>query len=438
MKIQDILQRLKIESLNKMQYQAGDVLVNTDSDLVILSATGSGKTLAYLLPLAGMLNSESDMVQAVVVVPGRELALQSHDVFSRMACGLRSMPLYGGRAAMDEHKNLRKVRPQIVFATPGRLNDHLDKDNIDADGIKYLVIDEFDKCLKMGFHEEMSALIDKLPYVERRVLLSATDANEIPGFVNMGRVVRLDFLTDEQIPERINLFVVKSKEKDKLDALNALLCSFGVSSSIVFLNYRDAVERVADYLRSKGFVVSAFHGGLDQKAREDAIYKFSNGSSSVLVGTDLAARGLDIPDVDNIIHYHLPQGEDEYIHRVGRTGRWEACGRAFLLLGPEETIPEYIKDMPDEYVLPNDIETPPQPKMVTLYIGKGKKDKISKGDVLGFLCKIGGLKGDDIGRIDVKERCSYAAVSREKLKSVLTKTSGEKLKGIKTIVELIK
>lgn len=158
----------------------------------------------------------------------------------------------------------------------------------------------------------------------------------------------------------------------------------------------------------------------------------------MLVGTDLAARGLDIPDVDNIIHYHLPQGEDEYIHRVGRTGRWEACGRAFLLLGPEETIPEYIKDMPDEYVLPNDIETPPQPKMVTLYIGKGKKDKISKGDVLGFLCKIGGLKGDDIGRIDVKERCSYAAVSREKLKSVLTKTSGEKLKGIKTIVELIK
>ena len=134
MKIQDILQRLKIESLNKMQYQAGDVLVNTDSDLVILSATGSGKTLAYLLPLAGMLNPESDRVQAVVVVPGRELALQSHDVFSRMACGLRSMPLYGGRAAMDEHKNLRKVRPQIVFATPGRLNDHLDKGNIDADG----------------------------------------------------------------------------------------------------------------------------------------------------------------------------------------------------------------------------------------------------------------------------------------------------------------
>lgn len=438
MKVLDILQRLNIESLNKMQYQAGDVMVNTNSDLVLLSATGSGKTLAYLLPLAGMMNPDSDMLQAVVIVPGRELALQSHDVFTRMGCGLRSMALYGGRAAMEEHRILRKVKPHIVFATPGRLNDHLDKGNITAAGVRFLVIDEFDKCLKMGFHDEMSAVISKLSYVERRVLLSATDADEIPHFVNMGKVVRLNFLTENQIPDRINVFVTKSKQKDKLDALYLLLCSFGESSSIVFLNYRDSVERVADYLRDKGFVVSAFHGGLDQKAREDAVYRFYNGSASVLVGTDLASRGLDIPDVDNIVHYHLPLGEEEYVHRVGRTGRWQADGRAFFLLGPDETLPEYIKDTPATYVLPSDVGTPPQPRMVTLYIGKGKKDKISKGDVLGFLCKIGGLKGSDIGRIDVKERCSYAAVSRDKWKSVIEKTAGEKLKGIKTVVELIK
>lgn len=438
MKVLDILQRLNIESLNKMQYQAGDVMVNTNSDLVLLSATGSGKTLAYLLPLAGMMNPDSDMLQAVVIVPGRELALQSHDVFTRMGCGLRSMALYGGRAAMEEHRNLRKVKPHIIFATPGRLNDHLDKGNITAAGVRFLVIDEFDKCLKMGFHDEMSAVISKLSYVERRVLLSATDADEIPHFVNMGKVVRLNFLTENQIPDRINVFVTKSKQKDKLDALYLLLCSFGESSSIVFLNYRDSVERVADYLRDKGFVVSAFHGGLDQKAREDAVYRFYNGSASVLVGTDLASRGLDIPDVDNIVHYHLPLGEEEYVHRVGRTGRWQADGRAFFLLGPDETLPEYIKDTPATYVLPSDVGTPPQPRMVTLYIGKGKTDKISKGDVLGFLCKIGGLKGSDIGRIDVKERCSYAAVSRDKWKSVIEKTAGEKLKGIKTVVELIK
>lgn len=438
MKIQDILKKLNIDSLNTMQYKAGDAIVNTGSDVVVLSATGSGKTLAYMLPLVGMLNPKSDTLQAVVIVPGRELALQSHDVFERMGCGLRSMPLYGGRAAMDEHRNIRKVSPQIVFATPGRLNDHLDKGNITADNVRFLIIDEFDKCLKMGFHDEMSAVIEKLPFVERRILLSATDAEEIPNFVNMGKTVRLDFITGSQVPDRINLYVARSSIKDKLDALYTLLCSFGESNTIVFLNYRDSVERVAGYLSDRGFVVSAFHGGMDQKAREDAVYRFSNGSSSVLVGTDLASRGLDIPNVGNIVHYHLPLGEDEYIHRVGRTGRWQSSGRAFFLLGPEEVMPEYIKDTLEEYELPSGVETPPQPSMVTLYIGKGKKDKISKGDVLGFLCKVGRLNGSEIGRIDVKERCSYAAVSRDKWKSVLELTAGEKLKGIKTIVELIK
>lgn len=438
MKIQDILHRLNIESLNKMQYQVGDVMVNTDSDLVVLSATGSGKTLAYLLPLVGMLNPKSDMVQAVVIVPGRELALQSHNVLTSMGCSLRSIPLYGGRAAMDEHRALRKIRPQIVFATPGRFNDHLDKGNIIVDKIRYLVIDEFDKCLKMGFRNEMKSLIGKLSYVERKVLLSATDADEIPRFVNIDNTVRIYYNTDSQISDRINLFLVKSKDKDKLETLYAMLCSFGESSTIVFLNYRESVGRVTKYLRGKGFVVSAFHGGLDQKTREDAIYRFSNGSASVLVGTDLAARGLDIPDVDNIVHYHLPPSEYEYIHRVGRTGRWQARGRAFFLLNPEEKLPDYIRDVPKLYELPDNMELPPMPRMVTLYVGKGKKDKISKSDVLGFLCKIGGLNGNEIGRIDVRERCSYAAVRREKLEGVLMRTTGEKLKGIKTVVELIK
>lgn len=438
MDIKSILQKLGINTLNEMQFRTGNALVNGDSDVVVLSATGSGKTLAYLLPLVGMLNPSSDSLQAVVLVPGRELALQSHEVFCRMGSGLRSMCLYGGRAAMDEHRVICKVMPQIVFATPGRLNDHLSKGNLSGRDVRFLVIDEFDKCLRMGFRDEMSSVIGKLPYVRRRVLLSATDADEIPGFVDMGRVERIDFLTDGQIPDKVSLFVAKSPEKDKLEALFRLLCGFGEASSIVFLNYRDSVERVSDFLSEKGFLVSSFHGGKDQKEREDAIYKFSNGSANVLVGTDLASRGLDMPDVDNIVHYHLPVGEDEYIHRVGRTGRWHSAGRAFFLLGPEERLPEYIKDVPACYDLPDAVTAPPQPRMVTLYIGKGKKDKISKGDVLGFLCKTGGLKGDDIGRIDVRERCSYAAVSRKKWKDVLTRTAGEKLKGIKTVIELIK
>lgn len=421
-----------------MQQKTSEAMLHSQKDIVVLSPTGSGKTLAYMLPLVQMLDKDDDNVQAVVIVPGRELALQSHEVFGSMGCGLRSMSLYGGRATMDEHRALRKVCPQVLFVTPGRLNDHLDKGNVDAGHVRFLIIDEFDKSLKMGFHEEMKAIAAKLPNVERRVLLSATDADEIPGFVNMGMTERLDFLSADQIPDRISRFVVKSPEKDKLDTLAKLLCCFGEASSIVFLNYRESVERVSDFLTEYGFTVSSFHGGKDQKAREDAIFRFSNGSANVLVGTDLASRGLDIPDVDNIVHYHLPAGEDEYVHRVGRTGRWMSKGRAFFILGPDETLPEYVGDMPDKYDVPVDVAAPVSPRMVTLYIGKGKKDKISKGDVLGFLCKTGGLEGGEIGRIDIRERCSYAAVSRKRYKDVVKRTSGEKLKGIKTVVEIIR
>lgn len=421
-----------------MQRKTAEAVLHSENDVVVLSPTGSGKTLAYLLPLVQMIDKDNDNVQAVVIVPGRELALQSHEVFSSMGCGLKSMCLYGGRTTMDEHRVLRKKNPQVLFVTPGRLNDHLDKGNVVADFVKFLVIDEFDKCLKMGFHEEMKAISAKLPYVERRVLLSATDADEIPGFVNMGRTERIDFLSADLISDRINQFVVQSPGKDKLDTLFNLLCCFGNSSSIVFLNYRESVERVSDFLTDKGFTVSSFHGGKDQNAREDAVYRFSNGSANILVGTDLASRGLDIPNVDNIVHYHLPVGEDEYVHRVGRTGRWKAEGRAFFILGPDEALPEYIETTPDIYNVQNNVQSPVLPKMVTLYIGKGKKDKISKGDILGFLCKTGGLKGDDIGRIDVYERYSYAAVSRKHYKDIIKLTSGKKLKGLKTVVEMIR
>lgn len=439
MNTEDILNKLKISALNDMQQDTANAVLHTNKDVVVLSPTGSGKTLAYLLPLVSMIDLKDDRLQAVVIVPGRELAMQSDNVCRSMGSGIRSMCLYGGRAAMDEHRQIAKVRPHIVFATPGRLNDHIDKRNIEPDTVKWLVIDEFDKCLKMGFHKEMSAAMDKMPYVERRILLSATDAEEIPAFVRMGRSTRIDYLIDdEQVPDRVNLFTVKSPEKDKLATLYCLLCSFGEAQTIVFLNFRDSVERTAEYLKDRGFTVSEFHGGKEQREREDSIYKFSNGSANVLIGTDLASRGLDIPDVDNIIHYHMPVGEDEYVHRVGRTARWDAHGKAFFLLGPTEKLPEYINETPEEYSVPPVTAAPPQPRMVTLYIGKGKKDKISKGDVVGFLCKAGGIEGSDIGRIDVKERYTYVAVSRDKWKEVIKNASCQKLKGVKTVVELIR
>lgn len=421
-----------------MQQHAAEAILGSDGDVVLLSPTGTGKTLAYLLPLVQLVEGDGPTPQALVITPGRELALQSAQVLKSMGCGLRGMSVYGGRTAMDEHRKLKEVKPQIVFGTPGRLNDHLDKNNISRYGIRYLIIDEFDKCLEMGFQAEMEKLIKSLPGLQRRILLSATNTEEIPQFVNMSKKGTLiDFLPeDEQTSERITLYEVHSPQKDKLDTLRQLLLSFGNESSIVFLNYRESVERVDNYLREQGFVTSRFHGGLEQRQREDALYRFSNGSATVLVSTDLASRGLDIPDIQNIIHYHLPESEDGYIHRVGRTARWDKQGRAFFILGPEEHIPDYVEGDIQEFVAIESQQTKPAlPKMATLYIGKGKKDKISKGDIVGFLCKSGGLRSDEIGRIDVKDRYAYVAVKREKVRQVLRETRGEKIKGIKTIVE---
>jgi ATP-dependent RNA helicase DbpA len=434
-----LLSKLKIVSLNAMQEATCDTILSTNKDIVLLSATGSGKTLAYLIPLIHIIDPANDNIQAVILVPGRELAIQSNSVFVDMHSGLRSCCCYGGRPAMDEHRIINELKPQVIFATPGRMNDHLNKDNIDPMNIKILVIDEFDKCLEMGFREEMSKIIGKLYNLERRILVSATDKEDIPEFVRLGKNIRLDFLNDnEQIPDRVSLFFVKSPEKDKLETLNSLLCSFQAQSSIVFLNFREGVERTNDYLVKHGFFTSAFHGGMEQPERESALYKFSNGSANIFVSTDLASRGLDIPDIDNIIHYHLPLNEDGYIHRVGRTARWEASGRTFFILSPEEKIPEYIKNRPQEYVFSGEYLHPAQPRMATIYIGKGKTDKISKMDIVGFLCKKGGLNKNEIGRIDVKERYAYAAVVRTKLNQVLKLVRGEKIKGIRTIIENVK
>lgn len=439
MDIQKILQKLHITSLNEMQHATGEAISKGWQDVVVLSPTGSGKTLAYLLPMLEKIKVDRPTVQMAVIVPGRELALQSANVVNSMGCGIRAVALYGGRPAMDEHRNMRKAMPQVVFATPGRLNDHLDKSNILADDIKLLVIDEFDKCLAMGFHDEMRKIAGKLIGVRQRILLSATDADSIPHFVNMHNSVRVDFLSgEEQVPDRVRIFTVHSPEKDKLNTLAALLRELQNQSSIVFLNYRDSVERTDLFLRKEGFVTSAFHGGMDQKKREDAIFKFSNGSAYVLVATDLASRGLDIPDIDNIIHYHLPLGSDEYVHRVGRTARWQASGRAFFILGPEESLPEYVEADIEEHQMPEQLPPPQHPRMATIYIGKGKADKISKGDIVGFLCKKGGLQMSEIGRVDLKERYAYVALAFDKLQQVVRMTKGEKIKGIRTIVEPVR
>ena len=434
MDTKDILRNLQINALTAMQ-QTTIEEYRKGKDIVLLSPTGSGKTLAYLIPLVQSLE-DGDDVKAVVLVPSRELALQIEQVFKAMGTGVPVMSCYGGRPAMEEHRTMKSLRPQVIIGTPGRMNDHLEKGNIDAVHIYTLVIDEFDKCLELGFQEEMAQVMCRLPNLRRRFLLSATDAPAIPRFVSSGCFLKLNFLDGgEQIPDRIEVYTVQSPEKDKLQTLYKLLCHLGNKRSLIFVNYRESVERVVRYLMQEGLACEMFHGGMEQKDRERALYKFCNGSCNVFVSTDLASRGLDIPDVDCVVHYHLPMNEDAYIHRNGRTARWDAQGSAFFILGPEEHLPDFVRQEPELYEWKGEVSGPAEPQWVTLYIGKGKKDKINKVDIVGFLSKVGGLNKEDIGRIDVKEHYAFVAVRRTLLKKTLSAVKGQKIKGVKTIIE---
>lgn len=434
---QSALSRISVETLTPMQ-EAAITACRRHNDMVLLSPTGTGKTLAYLLPVIEQLRLGVEGVQAMVIVPSRELALQIDSVVKSMALPWKAMSVYGGRAAMDEHRSMKGISPSIIIGTPGRLNDHLTKGNIDARGIQTLVIDEFDKCLELGFQGEMQEVIEKLPAVRRHYLTSATDMEEIPAFTGMHNSMKLDYLTMCEADSRVHTFIVHSESKDKLHTLYKLLCTLSGGQAIVFCNHRESVERVGGYLREQKLAYEAYHGGMEQELRERALYKFRNGSSNVLISTDLAARGLDIPEVQHIIHYHLPGSEDAYIHRTGRTARWNAEGSSYLILHSEEHVPEYLTSAIEDYVLPERAPRPEPPQWSTLYIGRGKKDKINKVDIAGFLYKKGGLTRDDVGVIDVHDYYAYVAVRRTKVKQLLSMLANEKIKGLKAKVELAK
>ena len=433
------LSRLGIESLNAMQEEMLSVCRKCDN-VVLLSPTGSGKTLAYLLAISvgkDILAGDCAFPSVLILVPSRELAVQTRDVAARLYRDLKVFACYGGRAAMDEHRVMRELCPDVIVGTPGRVLDHIAKGNFDTAGIGLLVIDEFDKSLELGFHRQMQDILSVLPGVRRRILLSATDSPDIPDFVGIDNVCKLDFTGGDDYEGRIRQWVVRSPQKDKLRTLSDLLCCHGQETSMVFLGFRDAVGRVAEYLGGMGFTVSAFHGGMEQRDRERALFRFQCGASNILVCTDLAGRGLDIEGVDNIVHYHLPVNRETLVHRNGRTARWDREGQSFLIVGPEERVPDFAGDW-DEALVSGRVAVPSKSRWEVLYIGRGKRDKVNKVDVVGFLCKTGGLEREQLGMVKVFPSWSFAAVERRAVRDVLNRVRGQKIKGQKTIVEPIK
>ena len=430
--IEKACRNLNIDSLNGMQKQMLET-AQRPHDIILLSPTGTGKTLAFLLPVLQRIDPRAAGVQALVLVPSRELALQIESVLRKIAAGIKIVCCYGGHSVREESKSLA-VAPALIVGTPGRIADHLRRGRLSLDTLDTLVLDEFDKCLALGFHDEMKEIIAPLKEVKKKILTSATDSESLPAFTALRRPVKLDFLgskrSEENINERLSLYRIDSPEKDKLDTLLVLLHNLKPGLTLIFCNQRESVDRVQQFLTNQGIIAEAFHGGMEQADRERALCKFRNCSSYICVSTDLAARGLDIPEVKYIIHYHLPVDLESFTHRNGRTARMHAEGEAFMIVGPTEQLPEYARQATAFRLDPtaNLLQTPP---MATLHFAAGKKEKISKGDIVGFLTQKGGLTADEIGFIEVKDHYCYAAVARDKAHETLRRLRDEKIKGKK-------
>jgi superfamily II DNA/RNA helicase len=433
--VEKLLARLKIDSLNAMQEEAINA-INTNDDVILLSPTGSGKTLAYLLPLVEELDPAVNKTQAMIIVPSRELALQIDQVFRALGTANKVTCCYGGHKRETEENNLVQP-PSLIVGTPGRIADHIRRGNITIDTIKTLVLDEFDKSLEAGFWDEISFIVGSLPGINKRILTSATEAVEIPSFMGIGSVVRINHLSGDK-EDKLVIKKVLSPENDKSDTLFRLICLFGNKSIIVFCNHREAVERTSGLLGQKGIVNEFYHGAMEQQERDSALCKFRNGTVNVLVTTDLASRGLDIPGIKFIVHYHLPATEDIFIHRNGRTARMDAGGTAVLILSPDEKLPAYIQEDVENITLPDEINLPEKPKWSTLFIGAGKKDKVNKIDIVGFLSNRGELKKDDIGLIEVKDFFSFVAIRKTKMSNVLHLIRDHKIKNKKVKMAIAK
>lgn len=431
----NILLNLGIENLNEMQQTANETILN-DTETLLLSPTGSGKTLAFLYPLYQLIDADAKGIQALILVPSRELGLQIEQVWKKMGTTYKVNICYGGHNIDTELKNLSNP-PAVLIGTPGRIVDHIERASIDLSSIKTLILDEFDKSLQLGFHEQMSFIISRLKNVNKRILVSATNAIEIPKYTKITRPTKLDFIPkDEQSVSLLEVKRVTSPEKDKLNTLFQLICNLNSESGIVFCNHRDAVERISDTLNERGIVSTYYHGGMDQDERERALIQFRNGSVPYLVTTDLAARGLDIPDIKHVIHYHLPFKEEEFTHRNGRTARMETTGTAYLILHEDEKKLDYIDYTMDVFTVDVNAPIPNKPEFVTLYISGGKKNKINKIDIVGFLSQKGSLEKGDLGLIEVKDFVSFAAVKSTKAQTLLHAIKDEKMKGKKYKIQI--
>jgi len=417
----DILKKLGF-TLNPMQEEAS-LAIHTTDETILLSPTGTGKTIAFLLPVIAALIPENPEVQALILVPSRELAIQIEQVLREMGTGYKVNAVYGGRKIAKDREELQHP-PSILIGTPGRIADHFRRGTVTTRSIHLLVLDEFDKSLEVGFEEEMKEILTALPSVQKKILTSATQGIQVPDFVKMAKPLTVNYLDEDSV--QISIKALVSPEKDKLVTLGKALRHLRGQPGIVFCSFKDAIRRVSDYLTENGIAHDCFHGGMEQRDRERALIKFRNGTHQLLLATDLAARGIDIPEIKFIIHYHLPLKAEEFTHRNGRTARMHRQGTAFVLHWEEEELPDFIPEMESEQI--SDAPLPDPSPWATLFVSGGRQDKISKGDIAGLFFKQGQLQKDQLGNIELKSDCAFVAVASDRVDELIPLVNNTRLK----------
>ncbi|HSH19241.1 MAG TPA: DEAD/DEAH box helicase [Draconibacterium sp.] len=428
---QNILDKLNIEQLNSMQKEAQQA-IRRGSEIVLLSPTGTGKTLAFVLPIIAELDTKCTDIQVLILVPSRELAIQIEQVIRDIGTGYKTNAFYGGRSFSKDRMDLNHP-PAILIGTPGRITDHIKRETFSTQNIKTLVLDEFDKSLEIGFEAEMKAIITYLPKVRKKILTSATHEVVIPSFVDITNPRYINYL-DEKI-QQLKIKTIISPDKDKLKTLIDALSHIGNQPGIVFCNFKETINRVSDFLTENKVSHGCFYGGMEQVDRERALIKFRNGTHRLIIATDLAARGLDIPELKFIIHYQLPLRSQEFTHRNGRTARMHSEGTAYILKWENEELPQFIPQTEIEKL--KKAIVPGVTEWETLFVSGGRKDKISKGDIAGLFLKQGKLQNEQLGNIELKLDCAFVAVHSQKVNDLILLVDNTKLKNKKVRVTVI-
>lgn len=427
-----ILQKLGIDSLNKMQIDSQSA-IKSNKHIVILSPTGTGKTLAFLLPVIDLLNVSINEVQCLIISPTRELAIQIEQVARDMGTGFKVNAVYGGHSGYKDKKNIAH-EPAILIGTPGRISDLIKRKIFSSKSISIVILDEFDKSLEIGFEKEIHSIFRNLPSLNKKILTSATSLINIPSFLELNNVYTVNYTGLKKIND-IKINIIKSNNPDKIDALMTLINNIGDNNCIVFFNQKDSINQISNLFNKQSINHSVFHGGIEQIDRERALIKFRNKTNNILLATDLAARGIDVPNINFIVHFEIPKKENDFTHRNGRTGRVNSSGLVYIVTYSNDNLPSFIGDLP---VLKLILKKKKRTEFwSTLLFTGGRKDKISKADIAGMLFKQGKLINGQIGLIELKNDCAFVSIKSSEVKEVLNRVNNIKLKKKKIRVSLI-